>query len=91
MKANIPTPTTCSSSTSESSSSEDDSDSVECVGTSQGYQNKTGALANLTNAPFALIQYHLKVLSHLPRVWCANSQINTAFSPLQRRGMPKFN
>ena len=54
-KANVPLPTTCSSSTSESSSSEDDSDSVECVGTSQGYQNKTGALANLTNAHFDLI------------------------------------
>ena len=54
-KANVPLPTTCSSSTSESSSSEDDSDSVECVGTSQGYQNKTGALSNLTNARFDLI------------------------------------
>ena len=54
-KTNIPPPTTCSSSTLESSSSEDDSDSVECVGTSQGYQNKTGALANLTQAHFDLI------------------------------------
>ena len=52
---NIPPPTTCSSSTLESSSSEDDSDSVECVGTSQGYQNKTGALSNLTQAHFDLI------------------------------------
>ena len=53
-KTNIPPPTTCSSYTLESSSS-DDSDPVECVGTSQGYQNKTGALANLTKAHFDLI------------------------------------
>ena len=53
-KTNIPPPTTCSSFTLESSSS-DDSDPVECVGTSQGYQNKTGALANLTKAHFDLI------------------------------------
>ena len=53
-KTNIPPPTTCSSFTLESSSS-DDSDPVECVATSQGYQNKTGDLANLTKAHFDLI------------------------------------
>ena len=49
-KTNIPPPTTCSSFTLESSSS-DDSDPVECVGTSQGYQNKTGAHFDLIYSP----------------------------------------